>query len=345
MKKKLFYVLAMLCAAAICAASFAACSGSKNDETDDDKGGSTVQPDDDKDENDDDKEDNDGDDGKDEPETPVYTEVLSDGGVIFKSTNQTTLALNSGNGDVWVGDAFVDTIWTFEISLNWGGYTSMLSDKSQITSSDQSVIPAEAVSYKTRTSGSSNTLTGINIQVDTTKINAGKTWLEMYFRAGNGVSNEGTVCVEITVTDKLVLETMQNGVKIDFGKYAEEGDDILVRFFDNDHINNSYIGEDPAPSYVQVAAKVDEDGTATFNFTYIKGHEYTISICKGTEWFTSLAPGEPDRERVLMLKELDVVSSGSTQTGFNQYVKGMLSFVTEGAVIELEVEGTYEELY
>lgn len=276
-----------------------------------------------------------------------YTEKLTDGGLAFRTNNDTTIVMNSNNnGGVWDSEnsEFVYTLWDLTAGFSWSNTTS-LSRNSKVTSSDQTVIPDDAITFAPAEKGSqSNVFSAVKITIDTTKISAGYTWLTMYFASGNSSSSNGTLCVKIAVVDKLVLETMQNGVTIDFGKYADEGDDILVRFYDSDYIEGSYIGDQPAPAYVQVAGKVGANGKATFNFEYIKGHEYTISICKGTEWFTSLTPGSPDRDRVLLLEDQDVISGGSSVTGYNQYVDGKLSFVTEGATLELTVEGTFDEL-
>lgn len=338
MKKFMIAMLATLCAAVLSVAVFAGCGGKKEGGTP--SGGDNppvTTPDEDDETTPGGEEDK-------EPETPTYTEVLSDGGLTFRTTNDTTIVQNScNNNGVWDDDKseFVYTYWDLMVGFNWNYTTSLR--KNSVVSSDQNVIPDSAIKATPDEYGNGNMFSAIKVTIDTTKVKPGSAWLTMNFASGN-TSNEGTLCVQITVIDKLVLETMENGVTIDFGKYAEEGDDILVRFYDSDYIRNSYIGDEPATSYVQVAGKVGADGKATFNFTYVKGHEYTISICKGTEWFTSLAPGEPDRERVLMLKDSDMMAGGSTITGFNQYKDGKLSFVTEGATIELEVEGTFDEL-
>ncbi len=347
--KKIFYALAVLCAAAICATALAACGG---DDKKNDEGGNkppVTTPDDDDDDAGNTPGTTPGGDDEDdkEPETPTYTEVLSDGGLVFRTTNDTTIVQNScNNSGVWDDDKgeFVYTNWDMMLGFSWS-YTTILSNNSSVDSSDQNVIPDSAITYAPAEYGkASNVFSAIKVTIDTTKVKPGSAWLTMNFGSGNSSSSKGTLCVQVTVVDKLVLETMQNGVTIDFGDYAEEGDDILVRFFDSDYIRNSYIGDEPATSYVQVAGKVGADGKATFNFTYIKGHEYTIGICKGTEWYTSLAQGEPDRERVLILEDFDVIGSGSTETGSNQYKAGKLSFVTEGSTLELTVEGTFDEL-
>lgn len=323
MKKKLLYIIAVLCAAAMCAASFAACSGGKdNNDKDDGKGDTTIQPGDDEGNKDDDKDDDKDDEGDNEPEKPVYTEVLSDGGVIFKSKNQTTLSQNSGNGSVWVGNELVNTIWTLNISLNWGNYTTMLSQNSKVTSSDQNVIPAEAITYKGKTGSTSNALTGIDVQIDTTKINPGKTWLEMYFRSGNSSSKEGTICVELTVTEKQVIEVekWEETVIFELDPDIFKSDDydaekLYFQFTDQDYATN--MDSKRYQSFMPGDYEI-KDNTVTLKIEYVKDHEYSVSV--------GINDGSGNS---LLLNEY--------VGAYSSYDDGVLTFIQTGATVTIYV--------
>ncbi len=318
--KKIFYALAILCAATMFATAFAACSG--NNDKDKDEGGTppaTTPDDDDKDEGTGDGT-TPGDD--DTPETPTYSEVLSDGGVIFDSSNLTTISQNSGNGSVWVGNDLVNTMWTLNISLNWGGYTSSLSSNSSVTSSDQNVIPADAITYKGKASGNSNTLTSISVYIDTTKINPGKTWLKMYFRAGNGFSNDGTICVEITVTEQQIIEVekWEETVVFELDPAIFTSDDydaekLYFQFKDNTYASNLDCKE--YQTFMAGSYEVT-DNTVTIKMEYAKDHEYAVTV------------GINDGSGNSLLLNEYVGAYGS-------YDDGVLKFVQPGATVTIYV--------
>ena len=274
-----------------------------------------------------------------------YEEVLSEGVATFSPDNATTIVKGSSNGSYRNEDDELVDCWILDISFNWGAHNTGFSRNSYVVSSNEDVIPAEAITFAPADKASDgNWYYGADVRIDTQKINPGSTWLKMYFQSYNSGSKDGTLCVKITVVDSVELETMRESVVIDFNGYADEGEDILVRFFDNDHIENSTVNGKPAQSYVQVAGKVGADGKATFSFDYIAGHKYSINIYKGTEWYSGqVTNGSENAERILVLGG-EVVDEGSSVTGYDQYVDGELSFVNPDSSLELTVEGTFQEV-
>ena len=77
----------------------------------------------------------------------AYAEVLSDGGLTFMTSNPTTITVNGGNDMTWGGPDGTQLIdvWEFGLVFGWG-YTSNLSSRSYVTSSNEDVIPADAIS-------------------------------------------------------------------------------------------------------------------------------------------------------------------------------------------------------
>ena len=272
----------------------------------------------------------------------AFSEVLSDGGVIFGEDNATELVIGATNGGYLNEDNDYVEAWEYNIDITWV-QTANLSPRSSVTSSNQAVIPDSAIYFEAGDKGSSAYFSDVQVYIDTTQISEGSTWLSIYLDS-NETSSNGTVCVKITVVDSVELETMPESVVIDFDGYAEEGDDILVRFYDSDYIENSTIDGQPAPQYIQVAGKVGADGKATFSFDYVIGHSYSISIYKGTEWYTGQATNGSEAAQNTLVLGGDVVGQGSTLTGFDQYVDGELSFVNPSSSLELTVEGTFQEI-
>lgn len=266
--------------------------------------------------------------------TGRYEEVLSDGGMSFDSENQRAIIKGSRSSNT-----FDEHTWNFIVNFNWP-QTYAVSNRSEIYSSDREVIPDDAISYTTRSNSSGNGwLQYATISIDTSKVEVGSAYLIIYFRSNNSSSTDGRLCVLVTVSDKIELQTMKETVVIDFGDYAEPGEDVIVRLFDSDYVEGTVIDGEDAPSFLEFPGKVGEDGKMTVTFDYVVGHSYSINIFKGTEW--GLSYEEP--EKFLMITG-DVVEDGSSATGFNQYVDGELSFITPDFTIELTVDATFEEV-
>ncbi len=266
-----------------------------------------------------------------------YEEVTSVDGVIFSNNNVTTIVKGSSSPDT-----YDDHTWNLRVNFNWVN-TYSLSDRSSVTSSNQNVIPDDAITYTSRSdSAGSGKLQYATVSIDTSKLNEGYAYLVMYFQSNNSSYTKGTLCIKITVADRIDLETMKETVVIDYNGFAEEGDDVVVRFFDGDYVDGSYIDGEPAQPYLEFKTKVDADGTNTFDFDYVKGHSYSISIYKGTEWYDGYLNTEEKQQNTLMIDDSEqIFGPSSSVTGYNQYKDGELSLVTEGLTVELKVEETF----
>ena len=266
-----------------------------------------------------------------------YEEVTSVDGVIFSNNNVTTIVKGSSSPDT-----YDDHTWNLRVNFNWVN-TYSLSDRSSVTSSNQNVIPDDAITYtQTSDSAGSGKLQYATVSIDTSKLNEGYAYLVMYFQSNNSSSTKGTLCIKITVADRIDLETMKETVVIDYNGFAEEGDDVVVRFIDADYVDGSYIDGEPAQPYLEFKTKVDADGTNTFDLDYVKGHSYSINIYKGTEWYDGYLNTEEKQRNTLMIDDSEqIFRPSSSVTGYNQYKDGELSLVTEGLTVELEVEETF----
>lgn len=266
-----------------------------------------------------------------------YEEVTSVDGVIFSNNNVTTIVKGSSSPDT-----YDDHTWNLRVNFNWVN-TYTLSNRSSVTSSNQNVIPDDAITYTSRSdSAGSGKLQYATVSIDTSKLNEGYAYLVMYFQSNNSSYTKGTLCIKITVADRIDLETMKETVVIDYNGFAEEGDDVVVRFIDADYVDGSYIDGEPAQPYLEFKTKVDADGTNTFDLDYVKGHSYSISIYKGTEWYDGYLNTEEKQKNTLMIDDSEqIFGPSSSVTGYNQYKDGELSLVTEGLTVELKVEETF----
>lgn len=285
-------------------------------------------------------------------EMGTYTEVTEDGGLTYDkaANNNNTVITNSyfNNSGIWDSekDTFIYTYWDLAISADWSSrFVSKVNERlTSLTSSNQAVIPDDAITYEAETSrdpNATNGIIGFTVRIDTTKIALGETWLNLHFQGDNGSSPDGTLCIKVNVVDKIDIETMKESVVIDFNDFAEEGDDVIVRFYDKNYLAGTYINGEPAERYTEFKATVDANGKHTFELDYVKGHSYTISICKSTEWISDMSDKE-NQKKVLCIEEQDkVFGDSSSVTGYNQYKGGVLSLVDEGLTVELKVDATF----
>lgn len=251
-------------------------------------------------------------------EVRTFTEVLNDGGVIFSGSNATRISVNSDNGGYWSEDKYINC-WILDIALNWGNYTTLLSNECEIVSSDQSVIPSEAVTYAPADYGNGNMFYGIDVRIDTAEIKPGTTWLQMYFRSGN-TSSEGTVCVKITVVPE---NTVQQTVKwretvvfeLDKGINTEN---LYFCFVDNNYISGS---DSIERQYFYAGQYEIVSDAVTLEIEYVENHSYSVYA------------GFDNSGESLML--------GEFFTDGGSYDDGALTFSREGVTVTIRVYNEY----
>lgn len=206
----------------------------------------------------------------------AFEEVLSDGGVTFVSDNAREIAVNSGNTKVWDEDNNLVDRWAFDISLGWRN-TAAFSSNSKVTSSDETVIPSDAVTIKEGDKGNNFYFTSAEILIDTSKINPGKTWLEIYLQSNNSSTSRGTVCVQITVTaegtvtevekwTETVVFTLSSGI---------DTEDLYFCFTDTDYGSN--MDSQERQYFYAGEYEISDDDTVTLTIEYVKGHKYRVT--------------------------------------------------------------------
>lgn len=246
-------------------------------------------------------------------EAKLFEEVTSDGNFAhYAASNPSVIAKNSG---------------TVSLLVNFtANYMTIL--KNSIVVSDESVIPASAITVRKVTASTSNSIVGANVMIDTAAVNAGSTWIEMHFESGN-TSAEGTICVRITVQDGVIqVEKWTETVILDLsGLVGIKERQFGVTFSDRDYMT----GTDAKQYQTFSPLTVDEDGKVELEIEYAAGHAYTVALGmlkddgSGLYESTQYAFGE-------------TVTGGSSQTGFTGYTQGELTFRANGETITLEAE-------
>ena len=208
----------------------------------------------------------------------AYAEVLSDGGLTFMTSNPTTITVNGGNDMTWGGPDGTQLIdvWEFGLVFGWG-YTSNLSSRSYVTSSNEDVIPADAISdIKEGSKSSGGTISSASFYIDPAKINPGTTWLEIYLRSNN-TSSDGTLFVKITVLPEggsIEVETWTETIVFDISSSIDM-DEVNFTVTDNDYASNT--GTEERQQFMP-GEYTYEDGEVSIEIEYVVGHEYSVSV-------------------------------------------------------------------
>lgn len=238
----------------------------------------------------------------------AYEEVLSDGGLSFAESNPKEIVKNSG------------TV-TFALPFTWN-YTGAIAESvSEATSSDQSVIPDNALELVGGDKvGNSAWIDSAELNIDTSKINPGTTWLEIYLKSDNTSSN-GTLFVKITVLPEgssIEVETWTETIVFDISSGIDM-DEVWFGITDNDYASNT--GTEERQQFIP-GEYTYEDGEVSIEIEYVVGHEYSVSVGIGNTG--------------------DSYELGEGVSGGGSYQDGILTFSREGASVTIIV---YNEIW
>ena len=180
-------------------------------------------------------------------QTGTYTAVEKDGWAELGDFNILTVAENGAYAPRVNTEA--EHVWKILIDLTGSSSTALRNEETAVTSSNQSVIPDEAITLNALAendvvSGSqaSNLLVAAEVHIDTTRI-----------------AEEKTVVIDMgAISD------------------ADEGDYFTMRFSDNNYVTGGSI----TARYFDVTAQVT-DGKLTFSFDYALNHRYHLTLTYG----------------------------------------------------------------
>ena len=238
----------------------------------------------------------------------TYEEVLTDGMATFDSSNPTTIAKDSGTA-------------TLQINFRASWLTSL--DK-EIVFSDESVIPESAVEYDEvknsdhEGASGTNSIEQLKIDIDTSKVSLGSTWITMSF-SGNSSSQRGTIVVKITVAESVTVETWRETLVFDVSKLRGVDEDTVYHV----HLMIADTMQEGYQSFDDLKAVDDK---VTVEIEYVARQKYLLSF------------GVADQDGKITYHDLSkCVGTGSSATGFNQYVDKELSFISDAQKLEIDV--------
>ena len=226
----------------------------------------------------------------------------------FPSSNITTLVPNSGE-------------FSMRIATN-GSYMTILN--SEVTSSDQNVIPDDAFSVRTNFASMSNLITSADVEVDTSKISKGTTWVTVSFANGNVSSQKGTIVVRLTVSDSVAVDVWTETLTFDVNALTGVFAKFTVAVYNADYRP----GMPQELEYQEFADLQAENGKITVVIRYVEGQTFRLGLFGYTD----------DASSFTELTTLDSVGEGSSAAGFNQYKDGVLSFTRDDAALTIRVQ-------
>lgn len=202
--------------------------------------------------------------------------------------------------------------------------TNMTILKTNIYSSNKTAIPEDAISIEYLYKPSSNIINDINIVIDTTKVSKGYSWIEIEFKNENVPSEKGTIVFKLKIEDKINIETCKETLVFDLSLIDDDLEDATFRVTLSDFDYDYGMDCEQTQFFRNIVA---QDGKFQVEMDYAISHRYSISV--------SLIDKNGSLIKYYNVKES--IGSGDPSTGFNQYSKGILSFITENYTLVMKL--------
>ena len=214
---------------------------------------------------------------------------------------------------------------TQDLNLGFNNISSsnyITSIKDTIESSNEDVIPNDAITFVPTHASSSNVIIGGKLRIDLKKVNPGTTYLYLNFKPNN--SKLGTLIKKVTVVKygDIKLDTMDVTLKVT-NRTDYELDNLFLNLSDQQYV---YGSSGSRVSTIYLKDLVDNETT----FKYVKGHTYFVS-CGALDEDGNLVGGAS-------FTLDDWVGKGSSQTGFNQLKNGVLTLLSSDVVADITIK-------
>lgn len=245
-----------------------------------------------------------------------YVEVLASDSssrpfVSFNKSNTKTIVPNTG------------TV-TLKTTIN-GSYMTIL--RKNISSSNTTSIPENAIEIKKETESSGNLIIGAYINIDTSKISLGYSWIEINFANGNVSSQTGKLVFKLTVANEISVETWKENLVFDISSLSNvyKNEVFTVWLTDVNHVKG--MTSESHHVFENLSA---ENNEIKITFDYTLNHNYYVDL---------YIKNKENPDLITYFKFDETISGGNSVTGFNQYKNNLLSFVTENHTLTIRVNG------
>lgn len=241
--------------------------------------------------------------------TENYEQVTQNGFATLINTDGATFGINSGTA-------------TLRVEFS-SGTTNVVT---QFASSNPSVLPTDEETISVYLEADGSFAESADIRIDTSRVSLGSAWLTMTFKNSN-TGRTSVLSIKITVAETVTVEKWTETLVFDVSslRYGEDAK-YYIAVRENYHIAGSDAKE--SQIFDEVAAVDDE---VTVQIEYVPGHTYSITF----------GYIDAEAEHGYTWHNLnEVTGSGSSVTGFNQYVDGELSFISDGQSLKIKVATT-----
>ena len=212
-------------------------------------------------------------------------------------------------------DVTQDIPLSFDMA-EFGSYNTEID--AEFDSSDESVIPVDALSFVEVTGDYDNLICGGKIVVDLKQINPGTASIYFSFDSNNAYEAELIRTFTVTEFGDIEVDTWDVAFTVDNNTDFKDSENIEIRFTDNNYI----YGSTAQQSQIFTLSELT-NGEGTLVFTV--GHTYSISASYAV-WIEEEGRYDPDTMATLSIN--DYVIEGSSTTGFNQIIDGKLTLVS-----------------
>lgn len=213
---------------------------------------------------------------------------------------------------------------TLKTTIN-GSYMTIL--RTNISSSNTTSIPEDAIEIEKETASSGNLIIGAYITIDTSKVSLGYSWIEIYFANGNVSSQKGKLVFKLTVANEISVETWKENLVFDISSLSNEykNASFTVWLTDLNHVNGM-----TSESYHSFENLSAENNKIQVTFDYTLNHNYLVDL---------YIEDKEDPNLITWFKFDESIGAGNSTTGYNQYKGKYLSFVTENYTLTIRVNG------
>lgn len=207
-----------------------------------------------------------------------YETVMSDGGISLSEDNPTTIAVADPEDGFTEWEDYADSIYEFSFGLSLWQMHMVSEERTYVISTEQDVIPNDALRIEYRNRNNSSEIVGGTIQIDSTQISVGTTYIEMHLVSGNNISRNGTVGFILNVVGpkQIPIETMDVALDVSIASTPNDIDEargIWLSIFDYDYLYGEPDIEGwTGPSYIRYENVQEGRKTLTLK----KNHGYSV---------------------------------------------------------------------
>lgn len=200
------------------------------------------------------------------------------------------------------------------VGISQSNYISQV--KSIIYSSNESVIPQNAITFEPIKASQSNIIIGGKLVINLKLISQGETYI--YVKLDPNNSSLGTLIKKFTV--------------VEYGKLELESFDVTLKIDNNSNYDNSEL-------YLNISDRnyvygSTENQVQTFYLNEIENNTITFKYFVNHNYFLSCGINDGSGNSITIE---DWVGSGSSTTGFNQLIDNLLTIITPNTEVEIVI--------